>query len=229
MAERELSCDACGTPLRESAFENGRAFVILKKRLCAKCFEKLPGNVDVLGAPVPSGEDRPAPVASPPKPVKTPTGATSAHSDRPDGPTASQVAAAAAEADRRTGPRFVPPREAELSIKSRGLGALLGDMVVEWLEVSEGGLRAIVSRRLSVDDEVNGRIRCRNLEFPMSLTVRYVRQSVKMPKCHVVGFKFHDTSVEFRGFVRDKLCKTPMAGWQPREGGGSNLPPADPS
>lgn len=221
MAESEFPCDACGTPLRESAFEDGRAFVILKKRLCATCFEKLPGNVDVLGAPV----------ALPPKPVKTPAGATPVHPDKSDGPTASQVAAAAAEADRRSGPRFVPPREAELSIKSRGLGALLGDMVVEWLEVSEGGLRAIVSRRLSVDDEVNGRIRCRNLEFPMSLTVRYVRQSVKMPKCHVVGFRFHNVSAEFRGFVRDKLCKTPVAGWQPgsREGGGSTLPPASPS
>ncbi len=70
MSSRIVPCDSCGSPIRDSDLETGRAVLILGKRYCAGCkSEAMKGvSLDELSGPVPPPAPAAAKKAPPPAP-----------------------------------------------------------------------------------------------------------------------------------------------------------------
>jgi hypothetical protein len=192
-------CHFCRAGISDLDFEEGRAVTLLGKRYCEKCLataveRSKPSNtsgssvgrpIDVLAAPSPSSRSSAsAPVAH------VPTGA-----------------------ELRAFERFVPPREARLFIKAPGLDGVLGkNRVRMWLDLSEGGARAIVQGSFEKGDEIDAEVRYEPLKarHPVVLKVRHAHPSKSFPDSAVVGFKFVDPDRELKELVRTRLKVHPL-------------------
>lgn len=123
----------------------------------------------------------------------------------PEGPLVGRV-------ERRRYARFVPPRSARLSIRRAGMaGVLEGDLVLEWLDVSEGGVKALLCRKLKPGDELLGQISyqpCREV-FEVRLRVRYAFRSKAEDGTYAVGFAFVKPSSVLEACIREAMSADP--------------------
>jgi hypothetical protein len=106
---------------------------------------------------------------------------------------------------RRATPRYLPSSQCELIIRLRGVrGIFGGNLNLRWLDVSEGGLRAVIRRECRTDERLSARIvhRPRGKSYRVALLVRHVRNSAQFPEGYVTGAQFLDPSPEFLGLIR---------------------------
>lgn len=112
---------------------------------------------------------------------------------------------------RRQHSRFVPPRTCRLTLRRPGLrGYFHGNMVAAWLDVSEGGVRVVLSERLGVGEILRGRLEYLPLgdRFEFGATVRNVRPS-SLRGAYTTGFAFVKPSAVLQACIREALSETP--------------------
>jgi len=115
-------------------------------------------------------------------------------------------------ASRRATSRFVPPLDCDLIVKPPGLRGLFpGNAVVLWVDVSEGGLRAVLKGAYKPGDRVQGRMAHATLDQPLRFEaqVRHAHPSEKQPGCTLAGLKFEEPSALLQAFVREVLGGIP--------------------
>lgn len=108
--------------------------------------------------------------------------------------------------ERRAHPRYIPSLQCDLRLKLPGLrGVFAGNLVRLWLDVSEGGFRAVVRRKCAEGDRLAARIfhRPRKRTFRVTACVRYAQGSRKFLGEFVVGAEFEKPSADLRAFIRD--------------------------
>jgi hypothetical protein len=113
---------------------------------------------------------------------------------------------------RRSCARFVPPPDCTLTVKPRGLrGLISGNAVVLWVDVSEGGLRAVLHGAFKPGDSVEGKMAHPTLDKKISFEaqVRHARSSEKYPGCTLAGLKFVEPSALLVAFIREVLGRNP--------------------
>ena len=109
---------------------------------------------------------------------------------------------------RRSSIRFVPPQDCEVSLKPPGLKGLLSSNIVKlWVDVSEGGLRAVVQGRYEVGDLLQGKLTHPELDEKLDFQgkVRHAKPSERFSGCTLVGVRFEEPSTLFKAFIRDVL------------------------
>lgn len=207
-----LYCHFCRAGITENDFEEGRAVTLLGKRYCEKCLAAAVERSKPSGANG-SSVGRPIQVEA------TPSPSTRILPISPLSP-------AATGAELRAFARFVPPREARLQIRPAGLnGVFGGNRVRMWLDLSEGGVRAIVEGDFENDDELQAELRYppEGAKVSVLLKVRHAHASKSFPGCSVVGLKFVEPDHELRHLVRTHLRKHPLLAEM--EGEPSDPPP----
>ena len=198
---RTLACHLCKHPLRKADFEEGRAFTLLGWKYCGGCLDAAVQHA--------RGESQKASPAAPP-PAKSPEPEPAALSNN----TAKiPVVQGNAEGEsRRMYSRFVPPAECELTLKPGGVRGLLGSSVLRlWVDVSEGGLRAVVEGKYDHGDGISGRMSYPPLKLKLDFKgeVRHCKPSEKYPGCFMVGVKFEEPSSELQSFIREVMGDSP--------------------
>jgi hypothetical protein len=109
--------------------------------------------------------------------------------------------------------RYLPGRNAVLAVRARGMGGLFrGDRVRVWLDMSEGGFRAILSGPLDPESRVGGSITCgsNGTTFPFEAVVKYVRAAPRHAGCVLAGCEFVDASADLMAFIRTTLAARPV-------------------
>jgi hypothetical protein len=200
--KKTLYCHFCRAAIRESDFDAGKAVTLLGKRYCEAC----------LAAAVERSKPSKTGDTSLGRPIDVPASPIPAARREPS---AGITAEAPTGAQARAFERFVPPREARLFIKPPGLNGMFGtNRVRMWLDLSEGGVRAIVEGSFETGEEVDGEVRFPpdKVRIPVVLKVRHVHPSKSSPDCFVVGFKFVDPDRELRDLIRNKLRQFPLLG-----------------
>jgi hypothetical protein len=124
----------------------------------------------------------------------------------------------------RAHPRVVPLEHCDLTMSRQGvLGFFGGNLVRLWVDVSMGGLRAILHGKYEVNDRLRGSMSYppRKLKLEFQGIVRYVKTTDRYPGAMVVGIKFDAPSQELQTFIRDVLGArgnlTPSPRQQPPE------------
>ena len=208
LGRENFACTFCDGVIPGDDVNAGRSMVLLSQRYCERCLEEavMRGRFET---PAPRVEGM-APFPSARTPVEE-AGSTDA-----DGSFGSDARTAAIptarDRDERAHERFVPPREADLSIWSCGwAGRLVGDLVKHWLDVSEGGVRAIVSGQVEKRDVLAARIGYRPYRqtFDVALSARHVMESCKYPGSFVVGFAFVKPPAALKVCIRNVMCGHP--------------------
>ncbi len=188
-----LYCHFCRAGIPSRDFEEGRAVTLLGKRYCEACLAAAVERSKPAGA---SGSSVGRPIQ-----VEAPSSAAAPTASVPSG------------AELRRFERFVPPLEARLVIRPSGLEGLFGKSRVRmWLDLSEGGVRAIVEGQYEKGDEVGAEIRYppEKARHSVLLKVRHAHPSKSFPGCSVVGFKFVEPDSDLRHLVRTHLRKHPL-------------------
>jgi len=109
---------------------------------------------------------------------------------------------------RRASIRFVPPQDCEVILKRSGLKGFLSTNIVKLLvDVSEGGLRAVVQGRYEVGDLLQGKLLHPELDEKLDFQgmVRHAKPSERFVGCTLVGIRFEEPSSLFKAFIRDVL------------------------
>jgi hypothetical protein len=213
---RTLFCHACRASLSSEDFAQGKAVTLLGRRFCENCLESA----------VKEGRDKAA---------RNP-------GTRRASPSTIRRAADELQSDdtiaiRRLYGRFVPHAEAVLVVKRPGLwGALRGNLARLWLDVSEGGYRAILAGALELETRLAGSITFKPSKesFPFASVVKHARPSQRYPGCVLAGVKFEKPSRELQAFIRSQMggrpVMIPSPGAKSSDGPSSTtLPPVRPS
>lgn len=182
-----IRCAVCGQALEEADFQGGRALQLLGRRYCTSCLERK------VEADKEERQVTPFPHLPSPAP---------------------QEIAPLRSTERRTCRRFVPPLDVELVIKAPGLAGLFqGNLVRFWIDVSETGFRAVLSRKIHRGDTIEVLIRRRATHdaFRVSAAVVHRDPSGSYPGCFATGARFVDPPAPLRVFIRDVLGKVPAA------------------
>lgn len=183
---RTLFCHTCRAALKPEDFETGKAVTLLGRRFCENCLESA----------VQAGRERAG------------TSSSTHKAARPDLEETQDVDTIAI---RRLYGRYVPHAEASLVVKAEGLlGSLRGNLVRLWLDVSEGGFRAVIAGSYSMDDGLRGALRQGGQVFPFRALVKHVRPSKRYPGCVLVGAKFDKPSKELQAFILNKMGGRPV-------------------
>lgn len=187
---RTLYCHGCRASIRSEDFEAGLAVTLLGRRYCHACLEAAvkEGRERAGRKPEPPAKDGPAPLVK---------------ADDPSDPESIAV--------RRAYGRYVPPADTELVARGGGWGALLGNRVRLWLDVSEGGFRAILRGSFQVDELLSGSVRERGSRrsFAFQARVRHSRPARRHPGCVLVGACFEKPSAELQAFIKSKMAGRP--------------------
>ena len=235
-----MFCCKCGLPLPECYFEQGRAVTLLGRPYCEGCVESAIERSRRKEAAA-RAADTPSSVSEPLSPTPAAVVDWSAQQvrnaaeSRAEASLAPSVAVNAPPRDpkentpssggmlfdeagkvppdvRRMHYRFVPPAACELILKPRGFAGLLSRNLVRlWLDVSEGGCRAILEGTYKHDDELTFKIHDRKLKetFEVGALVRHAKPSQKYPGSMLVGFKFVNPSPFLRTYIHGILMGTP--------------------
>jgi hypothetical protein len=198
---RTLSCHICKQSLRKADFVDGRAFTLLGWKYCGGCLDAAVQHA--------RGESRKAPPA-----VPTPAATPKAAPPLPSTDTAKiPVVQGDSEGEsRRMYSRFVPPAECELALKPGGLRGLFGTSVLRlWVDVSEGGLRAVVDGKYEQGEGISGRMSYPPLRLKLEFKgeVRHCKPSEKYAGCYMIGLKFQNPSSELKSFIREVMGDSP--------------------
>jgi hypothetical protein len=222
MSEVRESCRRCGQALAPVEFEDGRAVRLLGRTYCAPCLEcKLHGCFD-CHKPLHAGDfqngralciqDRRLCASCAERFVRRTGDSTRIRLKMVQVKAAAAVAAVPAERDacQRAFERYVPPRDCILFIPGSGLQAVMGrNRGRLWIDVSEGGGRAIIEGRCDRGDPLHGRIRYapRDLDLAFVAGVRHSKPSETNGGCQVVGFSFERPAPELSAFLRDLVSR----------------------
>jgi hypothetical protein len=175
-------CDFCQGRIAAADLEEGRAVLVLGFRYCASCMSQAIRKKTRNPSLFPPCDPKPARAAPAAPPAPAP--------------------ASAPPRDRRTHERFRPPEGAELVLRARGgLGRLLGvNLVKKWVDVSLGGLGAVITRRIREGETLDARISYKPLgdAFDVVVVARHVRQQDGLPS---VGFEFENPCGRLRVFL----------------------------
>ena len=113
---------------------------------------------------------------------------------------------------RRATVRFVPPLDCELTLKPPGLKGLLSANVARlWIDVSEGGLRAVLAGHFRIGAILQGRLAHPELREKLEFEgmVRHAKMSDRFPDCTLAGLQFGEPSSLLVAFIRDVLGRDP--------------------
>lgn len=116
---------------------------------------------------------------------------------------------------RRATPRYLPSIQCDLTLRHKTwLGWLAGNLSLKWLDISEGGLRAVIRTECRVDDRLRARIgyRPKHRSYALDVRVRGVQPSTQLPGGFVVGVQFQDPSPELKEMIRDVHASTGILG-----------------
>jgi len=174
-----FDCHRCHRALHLQDFEKGHAMVLLGKKYCDQCLEKA----------VEKRRKGDASDSSAPKVSESSTHKWEAH---------------------RAHRRIVPPAECVLTMTRSGMrGFFGGNLVRLWVDVSEGGLRAITEGNYSVEDRLKGTLSYAPMKLKLEFegTVRYSKPSTQFPKCMVVGLRFESPSPELQTFIHNAVAE----------------------
>jgi hypothetical protein len=178
VTDLRLDCHRCHKALRVEDFDQGKAMVLLGHKYCDHCLEE------------------------------------AVEKKRQEGPAVSSPSPALLDESgkkwqaARAHPRFLPPQDCTLSVHRQSvLGLLGGNAVRLWVDLSEGGLRAILRGSYEVDDRVKGTFTYppRNLKLDFRVTVRYVKTTDRFPGSMVVGLRFDEPSAELQAFLQQLM------------------------
>lgn len=186
---RTLFCHSCRTPIRKADFDEGRAVTLLGRRYCQDCLESA----------VKEGRNQAGTKREP-----APTAPALVKADDPNDPQSVAV--------RRAYGRYVPPGDTELVARGSGLlNVLRGNRVRLWLDVSEGGFRAILSGAFAVDELLSGSVSERGTKrsFAFQASVRHSRPAPRHPGCVLVGARFERPSADLQAFIKSKMSGRP--------------------
>lgn len=211
---RTLFCHTCRNPIQKADFDEGRAVTLLGRRFCEGCLE----------AAVKHGREKA--VADPSRASRVSGSPTTLVRTLDDSYTDDETIAI-----RRAYGRYVPPSDADLEVKGTGLGAILGNRTRLWLDVSEGGFRAIISGAFKVQDRLSGRVTYRpgKESFDFKATIMHARPSRRYPGCVLVGVRFDQPSRELQGFIRSKMSGRPVMIPSPSSRPATQVPPPKPA
>ena len=185
---RILHCHLCKASMRTADFDAGRAVTLLGLKYCGRCLDQAVGHARTL-PPAPA----PKVAAAPPS---TDTGKIPVVQGDQDGES------------RRMFSRFVPPVECKLTLKPDGLRGILSSNLLQlWVDVSEGGLRAVVSGGHKAGDLLQGKMTYAPLSLKLDFkgNVRHCKASEKYHGCVMVGLKFENPSSELQSFIREVM------------------------
>jgi PilZ domain-containing protein len=114
---------------------------------------------------------------------------------------------------RRGAISYVPPAGCFLSIKPIGWVKLIRkNLVREWLDVFQNGLRAVVEGRFKEGDVVEARIDPPDAESPLDvrLKVKHAHPSQSHPGCSMVSFRFVEPDARLQAYLMTELCRHPV-------------------
>lgn len=114
---------------------------------------------------------------------------------------------------RRIHGRYVPHAEATLAVRLPGVaGFLKGNLLRLWLDVSEGGFRAVLAGDLEQDVRVQGSLAYapEKASFAFSATVRYLRPAQRFTGCILAGCQFTEPSSALQSFIRRTMAARPV-------------------
>ncbi|MBI3855070.1 MAG: PilZ domain-containing protein [Planctomycetes bacterium] len=201
LESRSLFCHPCRKQLSRKDFDSGRAVTLLGNRYCDVCLvHALLKQRNRHPRPAARPEPKPEPVLRETAPVRPETRRIPlAHLE--DG-----------QDSRRAFSRFIPPAECSLSLKPEGLRGLFSSNLVKiWVDVSEGGLRAVVSGSFRKDDPLRGEVVYPPLKarHEIRVVVRYAKPCTAYPGCTMVGVQFQNPTADLQAFIREVLAETP--------------------
>lgn len=110
--------------------------------------------------------------------------------------------------ERRRSRRYLPPQDFRVALKRPGLLSLLGgDLLLSCLNLSEGGLRAVLKKEVAVGDTLRARLEpgrgAELMEF--ILRVQYAVPSGTHPGCWEAGLLFENASPQLKSRLRSIL------------------------
>ena len=189
LPDLRFACHRCKRVLVVDDFDAGRGMVLLGRKYCDHCLEEAVGKNRHAAEP-----------ASPSPALLDESGKR-------------WLAA-------RAHPRFLPPPHCALTVHRQSVfGLLVGDVLRLWVDLSEGGLRAILRGTYDVNDRVKGAIACppRQLTMEFRGIVRYVKNTDRFPGSMVVGLRFDQPTPEFQSFLREIVDDPSSATPTPRK------------
>ncbi len=184
LEKRIHNCASCSKEIQAGDYEAGRAVVLHSRRYCEIC------ALHVVRRSSSTTSRRMKVPRAGPLPVE---------------PVAA-IPETAAEAELRRARRFIPPRDCVLMIREGGLGGLLGGNRVRlWMDVSEGGGRALLIGTYGFGGDLEGEIHYapRKLVLPFMGRIRHVKASTLHADCQLIGFSFVDPEEGLRSFLRE--------------------------
>ena len=186
---RSMRCHRCKGGLRLEDFEEGRAVTLAGRRYCEICLEMA----------VERGRGQSA----------LPEG------DEPDSAHQARIEAGLEDptmvVSRRHG-RYVPGKGTKIAVRARGMGGIFrGDRVRVWLDISEGGFRAILSGDFDLESRLGGSLTMKDGgSIPFEAVVKYVRPAPRHPGCVLAGCEFVAPSVDLLAFIRATMAARPV-------------------
>jgi hypothetical protein len=202
------ACKRCHKVLCSEDFARDRAMMLLGRAYCATCLEIMTPTCHLCRKALHEGdfaEGRAVTLqgvrfcdACMEQAVRTTQPSTTAPVEKPQPEWKT----------RRSAIRFVPPLDCEVTLKPAGLKGLLSANIVRlWVDVSEGGIRAIVQGTFEAGDVLQGKLTHPELEDKLEFqgVVRHGRPSDKFPGCTLIGLRFEEPSKLFQAFIRDVL------------------------
>jgi len=190
LPDLRFECHRCRRALRLEDFDGGTAMVLLGHKYCDHCLEEAVGKNRHVAA------------------------ASSAGSPALLDESGKRWLAA------RAHPRYLPPKDCLLTVHRPSVfGLLVGNVLRLWVDLSEGGLRAILRGTYEANDRVKGTIACsaRQLTMEFKAVVRYVKNTDRFPGSMVVGLQFDQPSTEFQTFLREIMDDPSSATPTPRK------------
>jgi hypothetical protein len=106
---------------------------------------------------------------------------------------------------RRASPRFIPSNQCELDLRPRGWqGWFSRNLNLKWLDVSQGGLRAVVRGTWEVDHRLAARIfhQPTNTTHQLTVRVRHVQVASEFPDAVVMGVEFETPPPALQNMLR---------------------------
>jgi PilZ domain-containing protein len=176
-----FECHRCRRPLGLDDFGHGRAMVLLGHKYCDHCLEEA---VEKRRQEGPAAHATPSPS---PALLDESGKKWQAH---------------------RAHPRFLPPQDCTLAVhRTSVFGLLAGNVLRLWVDLSEGGLRAVLRGSYEADDRLKGTFSYppRKLKLDFRGTVRYVKRTERFPGSMVVGLRFDQPSPELRAFLQQLM------------------------
>ena len=175
LPDLRVECHRCRKALSVDDFDIGRAMVLLGHKYCDHCLEEA---VEKKRQEGPAAHPSPAPALLDESGKKW------------------QAA--------RAHPRFLPPQDCALAVHRQSvLGLLAGNVLRLWVDLSEGGLRAVLKGSYDVDDKLRGTFTYppRNVKLDFRGTVRYVKTTDRFPGAMLVGLRFDEPTAELQEFL----------------------------